>query len=231
MQRRLTPFIAFITFVAFIATAGLASCLGGSSNEVSAPTTTGPYSAVSTELKDSTSAPAASIILVKAHVTHDGAAVPAAPVKFTVATGHGLLSVDSTSTDTLGVATVLWTLGDTASEVNTLSIVSGDGADSLHVVAVVGSPSYLIPITATTNDVPSGTPLALQIRVTDRPGNPVPGATVFWTTSGGTLGAPSSVTDATGIARATFTSTQAGTFTVSAVLPETATREFQVTVH
>ena len=227
MQRRLTP----VSLVAFIALVPIASCLGGSSNEVAPPVTTGPYSAVSTELKDSTSAPAASIVLVRAHVTHDGAAIPAAAVKFTVATGHGLLSVDSTSTDTLGVATVLWTLGDTASQLNTLSIISGDGADSLHVVAVVGSPSYLVPVTSSSSDVAAGAPLTIQVRVTDRPGNSVAGATVFWTTSGGTLGSPSSLTDATGVARATFTSVQPGAFTVSAVLPETATRDFQVTVH
>ena len=224
MQRRLTP-------VAFVALVPIASCLGGSSNEVAPPVTTGPYSAVTTELKDSTSAPAASIILVRAHVTHNGTAIPAAAVKFSVAAGHGLLSVDSTATDTLGVATVLWTLGDTASRLNTLSIVSGDGADSLHVVAVVGSPSYLVPVSASSSDVATGTPLTIQVRVTDRPGNAVAGATVFWTTSGGALGSPSSVTDPTGVARVTFTSAQPGAFTVSAVIPETATRDFQVTVH
>ena len=227
MQRRPTP----VAFVAFIALVPIAACLGGSSNGVAPPVTSGPYSAVSTELKDSTSAPAASIILVRAHVTHAGAAIPAAAVKFTVATGHGRLSVDSTSTDTLGVATVLWTLGDTASQLNTLSIVSGDGADSLHMLTVVGSPSYLTPVSATTNDVAIGTPVTIQVRVTDRPGNPVPGATVFWTTTGGTLGSPSSVTDATGVARVTFTSAQPGAFTVSAVIPETATRVFTITVH
>jgi len=225
MQRRLTPLVAFIALVPLV------SCLNGSSGDVAPPVTTGPYSAVVTDLKDSTKAPAASIVLVRAHVTHDGIAIPAAAVKFTVAAGHGLLSVDSTSTDTLGVATVLWTLGDTASEVNTLSIVSGDGADSLHVVAIVGSPSYLVPVTTGSNDVAAGAPFAIQVRVTDRPGNPVPGATVFWTTTGGTLAAPSSVSDANGVARATFTSAQPGVFTVSAVIPETATRDFQITVH
>jgi len=79
--------------------------------------------------------------------------------------------------------------------------------------------------------VATGTPLTIQVRVTDRPGNPVAGATVFWTTTGGTLGSPSSVSDATGIARATFTSAQPGGFTVSAVLPETDTRDFSITVH
>ena len=221
MQRRLTPLVAL---------GALTSCLGGSSTEAAPPTDTGPYSAISAELKDSSSAPAATVLLVRAHVTHDGSAIPAAPVRFTVAAGHGLLSADSTTTDTLGVATVLWTLGDTA-EVNTLAILSGDAADTVHVVALPGSPSYLVPVSAATSDVAVGTPLSIQVRVTDRPGNPVAGAKVFWTTSGGTLSSSATLTDGNGLARVTFTSTQAGSFTVSAVLPETATRDFQITVH
>lgn len=224
MQRRLTPLVAFVPAV-------LVSCLGKNSSDVAAPPDTGPYSAVTTDVKDSSSAPAASIVTVKVRVTHDGTALSAAPVKFTVATGHGLLSIDSTSTDTLGVATVLWTLGDTASRMNTLAILSGDGTDSLHVTAVAGSPSYVVAVSPTTNDVAAGTPLTLQVRVTDRPGNPDVGATVFWVTSGGTLSSPSSVADGSGVASVTFKSSQAGAFTVSAVLPETATRDFQVTVH
>jgi hypothetical protein len=33
------------------------------------------------------------------------------------------------------------------------------------------------------------------------------------------------------VARVTFTSSQIGAFTVSAVLPETASRDFQIAVH
>jgi hypothetical protein len=208
----------------------LTSCLGHSTTDAGQPPQTGPYATVSTELKDASSAPAASVLTVRAHVTHDGTAIAGAPVKFTVAAGHGRLSVDSTATDTLGVAVVLWTLGDTASEVNSLAIVSGDGVDTLHVAAVAGSPSYLVPV-STTTDVAVGAALAIQVRATDRPGNPVAGATVFWVATGGTLSSASSVTDANGIARVTFMSTQSGSFTLSAVLPETATRDFHITVH
>jgi hypothetical protein len=228
MPRRFTPLSVF----ALIALSfPLSSCLGHSTTDASQPTDTGPYAAVSTELKDSSSAPAASVLLVRAHVTHDGTALAGAPIKFTVAAGHGLLSADSTATDTLGVATVLWTLGDTATEVNTLAMVSGDGIDSLRVIAVAGSPSYLIPVSPTTNDVAAGTPLSIQVRATDRPGNPVAAATVFWVASGGSLSSASSVTDANGVARVTFTSAVVGSFTVSAVIPETATRDFQIVVH
>ena len=209
----------------------LASCLGHSTTESGQAPETGPYAVVSTEIKDASSAPAASVLMVRTHVTHDGTAIAGAPVKFTVATGHGLLSVDSTATDTLGVATVLWTLGDTASEVNSLAIVSGDAVDTLHVAAVAGSPSYLVPVSATTSEVAVGAPLTIQVRATDRPGNPVAGTTVFWVSSGGGLSSASSLTDANGIARVTFTSTQPGGFTLSAILPETATRDFQITVH
>ena len=208
----------------------LTSCLGHSTTEAGQAPQTGPYATVSTELKDASSAPAASVLTVRAHVTHNGTAIAGAPVKFTVAAGHGRLSADSIATDTLGVATVLWTLGDTASEVNSLAIVSGDGVDTLHVAAVAGSPSYLVPV-STTTDVALGAPLTIQVRATDRPGNAVAGTTVFWVTTGGTLSSASSVTDANGIARVTFMATQPGSFTLSAVIPETATRDFQITVH
>lgn len=224
MHRWFTPLCLAALFV-------LTSCLGHSTTEAGQAPDTGPFSAVSTDLKDSSSAPAASVLLIRAHVTHDGSAEAGATIKFNVAAGHGLLSVDSTATDTLGVATVLWTLGDTASKMNSLAIVSGDGIDTLHVVAVAGSPSYLIPVTATTNDVAAGAPLTVQVRATDRPGNSVAGATVFWLASGGTVSSPSSLTNSGGIASVTFSATQSGVFTVSAVIPETATRDFQITVH
>src|SRR5689334_22450359 len=139
MPRWFTPIVALVA---------LTSCLNGSSTEVAQTPQTGPYSTVTADLKDSSAAPAATVLLIRAHVTHSGTAIPAAPVKFTVATGSGLLSVDSTSTDTLGVATVLWTLGDTAAKLNTLAILSGDGVDSVHVIAVAGPPSYLVPVSS-----------------------------------------------------------------------------------
>lgn len=223
MQRWFTPLVAL---------GALTSCLGGSSTEAaSSPADTSPYAAISTELKDSSSAPAATVLIVRAHVTHAGTAIPGATVTFSVAAGNGLLSADSTATDTLGIATVQWTLGGDAAQTNTLAILSGDATDTLHVIAVAGSPSYLVPVSATSNDVALGTPVSIQVRATDRPGNPVVGATVFWQASAGALSSASSVTDGTGVARVTFTSSQAGSFTVTAVLPESATRDFQITVH
>ena len=151
MQRWFSPLVAL---------GALTSCLGGSSTEAaSSPTDTGPYAAISTELKDSSSAPAATVLIVRAHVTHAGTAIPGAAVKFIVAAGNGLLSADSTATDTLGVATVQWTLGGAAAQTNTLAILSGDATDTLHVIAVAGSPSYLVPVSATSNDVALGTPV------------------------------------------------------------------------
>jgi adhesin/invasin len=221
MLRWLSPIVAL---------GALTSCLGSNSTEAAPPTNSAPYSAISTELKDSSSAPAATVVVVRAHVTHAGAAIPGAAVAFTIAAGNGLLSADSSATDTLGVATVLWTLGNNP-QLNALAIVSGDATDTLHLVAVVGSPSYLVPVSPAATDVAVGTPVSVQVRVTDRPGNPVAGATVFWQAPSGTLSSASTVTDATGVARVTFSSSQTGGFTVTAVLPEAATRDFQITVH
>ncbi|MEL3925740.1 inverse autotransporter beta domain-containing protein [Aeromonas enteropelogenes] len=58
----------------------------------------------------------------------------------------------------------------------------------------------------------------LSVSVVDAGGNPLVGATVAWGTDAGTLSAASSVTDASGVARITLTSTTVGVANVTATL-------------
>src|SRR5262245_20935333 len=62
---------------------------------------------------DSMTAPAGSIIPVRVHVALSGQGVPSIKVAWAIGSGRGGLSADSTSTDSLGFTSVLWTLGDT----------------------------------------------------------------------------------------------------------------------
>src|SRR5579884_2659034 len=76
---------------------------------------------ISTEVKDSTAFPASTSVLVRAHVTDAGLPVIGAAVTYAVASGHGRLSATTGTTDSLGVATVTFTLSDSAG-VNALAI-------------------------------------------------------------------------------------------------------------
>ncbi|HXT16563.1 MAG TPA: Ig-like domain-containing protein [Gemmatimonadaceae bacterium] len=187
------------------------------------------FATVTTELRDSTTFPAGSAVLVRAHVTSSGLGLDSVPVTWAVGTGHGGLSATMTNTDSTGVASVLWTLGDAAG-VNSLVITSGDAVDTLRLVGTIGVPSSIVIVSPESSSIAVGDSLSLQVRVIDRPGNPVPNSAVNWSTTGGTLSGLTTTSDATGIARTTFRASQAGTYLVTANLPERASVIFQVVV-
>ena len=189
----------------------------------------GPLYTITPDLHDSASFNAGTAVLVRVHVTHQGAGIGGATVGWAVAAGHGLVSADTSTADTLGVATIVWTLGDTAAT-NALVIRSGDAVDTLHVIGTVGSPSYLTAVSADSMNAPVGTAVSLQVRVNDRPGNAVAGATVNWSATGGTWTGQSVVSAASGVASVTFTAQQPGTYFVTANLPERSSIVFQVVV-
>lgn len=184
---------------------------------------------ITTDIKDSTSYPANSSVLVRAHVTRAGFPLPLAAVTWAIAAGHGKLSATTATTDTSGVASVIFTLSDTAG-MNALAIGSSGVADTLHLIGVVGQPSGLVVVGSNASTVSVGSPAVLQVKVVDRPGNGVARTTVNWTTSGGTLSASSSTSDTNGIAQTTFTASRAGTYQVTATLPGEASVVFTIVV-
>lgn len=177
---------------------------------------------------DSITAPAGSIVPVRVHVTSGGIPVPAMTVAWTVGTGHGALSAPSTSTDTLGVTSILWTLGDTVG-LNSITAVAGDGSVTWRVAAIAGAASTLVKVSADSDAIVAGGTLPLTARVLDRHGNPVAGATVEWSSSGGELSVKSAPTGATGDAGTNFTApSAAGTYTITASLPGRASVTFEI---
>lgn len=184
---------------------------------------------ITTELKDSAAFPANSPVLVRAHVTRGGFPLTQTAVTWAITSGHGKLSAATGTTDTAGVATVTWTLSDTAG-INGLAIGSSGVADTLHLVGVIGQPSSLVVVGSNSSTIAVGSPLVLQVKVLDRPGNPVARATVNWTASGGSLTAATSTSDANGLTQTSFSAATAGTYQVTASVPNEASVVFTIVV-
>ena len=204
-----------------------AGCLSGSTTDA----TSVPIHlyAITSTVQQSSTYPAGTIMSVPVSVTYNGAVFPKGSVRWTVLTGKGLVSDTTSTTDTLGATHILWTLGTSPGD-NALSIAIGDAVDTLHVTGVVGTASYLDRIGSQADTIATALPLVLQVVVRDRAGNPVAGAAINWSSSGGQIAASSGASDATGLSTATFATTAPGDYNIIAELPGEASMFFQVTV-
>ena len=208
---------------------GVAGLAGGCNLSTDSTAPPGPFYRITSDVKDSSTYPAGTILSIPIHVTFNGGAAGSASVHWSVLAGHGVISDTTSTTDTLGATHILWTLS-AAAERNALVIAIGDAVDTLDVIGAVGSPSYLDLVGARSDTSPVGVPITLQVVVRDRPGNGVPGSTVNWTSSGGSLSTASTVSDGTGTATAAFAASVPGTYTVTADLPNLASLFFEVVV-
>lgn len=139
-------------------------------------------------------------------VTRGGAPASGKSVAWAVTAGGGQVTAATSETGSDGVATMDWRLGTTAgAQTATATVTSATGSPvAFDATATPGRPTNI--------DVSSGDgqigfvnlifPAPLTVRVIDRAGNPVPGATVNWAVLAGSLvlDAPSSQTSAQGIA-------------------------------
>ena len=154
--------------------------------------------------------------------------MPNIAVAWAIGSGKGALSAPSTTTDSLGVASVLWTLGDTIG-LNSLTASVGDGSVTWRVQGVAGAASSLTKVSADSDVVVTGGTLPLTARVVDRHGNPVAGAMVEWSSSAGDLSVTSAPSGATGDTETNFTAPAVpGTYTVTATLPGRGSVIFEV---
>jgi protocatechuate 3,4-dioxygenase beta subunit len=103
-----------------------------------------------------------------------------------------------------------------------VALPAGVGARSLaagaYFAAVVAGPGGGTQLSLGGGPVYAGDGANWTAHVTDAQGNPVAGATVLWTASGGNLSAASSLTDAFGLASVTLSSAQPGSITLTATL-------------
>jgi adhesin/invasin len=132
-------------------------------------------------------------------------------------TSAGSLASPSTVTDSNSVASVVLTSSKTAGTAN-VRASSGTGSGTASVAFAAGTATAITLSTSTGSIVADGkSTSALTATVKDANGNGIGGVTVGWTTTLGALDAASSVTDASGVAKAVLTSgTKVGEASVQA---------------
>ncbi len=130
-------------------------------------------------------------------------------VTFAVTSGGGSLNIGSVSTDANGLGSARWTLGNSTGIQTALASVSG--LTPLTFTAT-GRPAAADALAILTGNNQTGTPGAaltdsLRVKLTDRFGNPISGATVTWVpnANSGAVSPVTSTTDALGRAATKWT--------------------------
>lgn len=140
-----------------------------------------------------------------------GRVLPDVPVRWTVGDG-GIVSDASTRTDSLGVATVRWTLAKkTGNQHLRAQIGLGPGLGippvTINAAALAGAPTAVVAVSGDNQKAAAGAKLAkpLVFRVADVNGSGVSGAALSLSVSGGEVADTALTTDSTGVARTTWT--------------------------
>jgi plastocyanin len=149
-------------------------------------------------------------------VMEDGAPKQGATVNWSVQSGGGQLSAPTSQTDVDGIATINWTLGNSAGGQSVRATLSGAGGSpvTFNANATAGNPAQIVKQGGdnqlTVLSTGFGTPLTAK--VSDRVGNAIQGATVDWAVAGGPvdLNASSSTTNVQGVASVTATAQATG---------------------
>jgi adhesin/invasin len=217
-------------YVLLAAAVAVAAC-GKDSSTPTTPTTptgTNGFSLVlDTGMVDSAKVAIGTVVPVRVKLTQNGSPAIGIQMNWTIGAGHGAVSAAATPTNSAGVATVNWTIGDT-SGVNSLTAASSGASVTFTAIALPGSASQMLRVSADSSSVVAGASLPLTAKVVDRIGNGVPGATVTWTTTGGSLSATSTTSGANGNVTSNFTTAGVGTYTVTVTLPGKASVSFKV---
>ena len=146
----------------------------------------------------------------------DGDPVPGQLVNFVVTAGGGSVFAGSALTNADGEARERWTLGTSTADSQRVEVraVDPETGDKLvfatfAAVALPDAPHALSAVGVTELFGVAGEPLGqpIAVRVADRFDNPIPGASVVWTTDaeGGQLEPSPATTDSSGIADVTWT--------------------------
>jgi adhesin/invasin len=221
---------SYFLLMGFVAT--LAAC---SSDSTPTSTSTGDTSTSPTGLTlsadtslTSQGVVAGSVIPMSIHVTQGGAPAPNIPVTWAVAAGGGTLASTSTVTDSTGLTTVNWVVGDTVGT-NTMTASITGAMVLVNTVTTAGPASTLIKVSPDSQAVVAGAALTITARPVDRFGNGVSGIPVIWTATGGTLSATTTTSGGNGNATTNFvTNTTPGAYTVTGSVPGQASVTFTI---
>ena len=173
-----------------------------------------------------------STLQVAVKVTLNNQPAPNVTVVWAATSGNGVPTQASSVTDAAGSATNTWRISDTA-RVNVLTAaITGIASATFQATGLAGPAVNLIRVTKDSSATVSGSSTLLTVRATDKGGNPVPGITVTWTASGGSLTLPQTKTGSSGNADVVFTAGQIGgpasVYTVTAAAQGLGSVSFKV---
>jgi len=191
-------------------TLGLAAVIASCSGDVTRPPPS-PAELLSVA-GDGQSGPAGEILpllLIVEVLDASGSPVSGATVRFAPGTGSGQALPASVVTTSTGRAETNWLLGTDASIAQVMSASAGAVSVEFTATALPATASQLLPFEGNQQNGRPGEVLdrALQVRLSDRFGNPVGNQSVQWrvTIGGGALDVSTGVTDAAGLTQAQWT--------------------------
>jgi len=200
----------------FTASAVMASIIAVAGNGQAGPVSTALPVALTVQIS-----PPAGVFSSTGRGPQKPLALNGVPITFSVTAGGGSISVINALTNGAGQASTVLTLGPTAG-INTVSAtVLGGPATTFNATALTAAVASGLTIVSGNNQVldPSVTSAPLTVELRDSGGLVIAGATINWTSTGGTLTSASSVTNASGQASNTIQLGGLGTVQVSATAP------------
>ena len=163
------------------------------------------------------------------NVALNGQPASGVTITWTVSAGGGTVSAPTSVTNASGVAATTWTLGDTIRVVTLTGGIVGVASANLQVTTTAGPPVAAVKVSADSVAIVAGANTLLTVRVTDKTGNSVSGATVGWSASGGALTAATTVTGDSGQGEVVFsTEGTPKSYTVTATVAGIGALTFKV---
>ncbi len=203
----------------------------GSSGDPTTPTTpsTNGYSVTVDSVFATRTAMVGTSLPSEVHVSLNGQPAAGVTITWTVSTGGGTANPTTSTTNSAGIATTVWTLSDTVRTSTLTGGIVAVSAANLSVTTTPGPATAIVRASADSVAVVAGSSTLLTARVTDKSGNAVPGASVAWSATGGALTPAASVTGSSGNADVVFSTDGAPkSYTVTATVAGIGALTFKV---
>jgi hypothetical protein len=202
-MRSLISLLAFSAAVAIVACGGSDNPTGSTGTTTPPPTGTTPSLSVDSGFEDRT-AVVGTTVPAKVHVAVNGIPTSGITITWGPSTGGGTVNPTTSVSDATGLATTQWTLNDTVRVSTLTAAVVNASSVTLRMTTIGGAATTIAKLGADSVAVVAGASTLLTVRVQDKSGNPVTGATVTWTTTGGSLTTKTTTTGSSGNGQVVF---------------------------